>query len=305
MKPIHFHLILGLFALDACISSSAKSSGSYNMVPKALLATNYKSLSELNKILQFQYGAKTKNKDTLKSYVNVSYQFRNTSVNSYLESGIDQNQIIQTKESNFYKKLEFTIKYPSQVRHRKDYAKIYEIARRLEYKYGVGDVAFYDLALASVSKIKGSKIVNIPHKNFGEKGYINSINHITAQALITAIFSEKHADFIADVHERLNMPELTTGKFLKHQLKDTNNFPVDNYVDLINNEIGQELGNQLKKRYNISTQTYWTPNLLVSVLNDIQTYYSWSFKLNFGSFNYKEPLITNFCQKLNTVLTSS
>ncbi len=51
------------------------------------------------------------------------------------------------------------------------------------------------------------------------------------------------ADYIADLHERHHLPELTTlGKFTSAQLNDFNNSPLDNYVDMINNEWGQELG---------------------------------------------------------------
>ncbi|HAV26180.1 MAG TPA: hypothetical protein DCX01_08380, partial [Bacteroidetes bacterium] len=75
---------------------------------------------------------------------------------------------------------------------------------------------------------------------------------MTAQVLITALFSKEVADYIADVHELMSMPELTTGRFSDKQLHDTLNYPVDNYVDMLNNEIGQEIGLRLKEKYNLT-----------------------------------------------------
>ena len=86
-------------------------------------------------------------------------------------------------------------------------------------------------------------------EDLSEKGYLNTFNHITAQTFMTALFSEAVADFIADAHERGNLAELVTGHFSEEQLLDLQQGPVDNYVDMINNEYGQELGKALKAKY--------------------------------------------------------
>ena len=85
------------------------------------------------------------------------------------------------------------------------------------------------------NQISDEDYLNLSCEELSEKGYLNTFNHITAQAFMTSIFSERLADFIADVHELYNMPELITGDFTEQQLADFENGPVDNYVDMINN----------------------------------------------------------------------
>ena len=126
------------------------------------------------------------------------------------------------------------------------------------------------------NQISDEDYLNLSCEELSEKGYLNTFNHITAQAFMTSIFSERLADFIADVHELYNMPELITGDFTEQQLADFENGPVDNYVDMINNEWGQELGKVLGKKYGIDRHTIWTPQLLRDYLNDIQLYHSWA-----------------------------
>ena len=92
---------------------------------------------------------------------------------------------------------------------------------------------------------------------------------------------------------------MITGKFPEEEIKDLEEGPVDNYVDLINNEWGQELGKQLKKKYNINRETYWTPELLANYLNDIQSYYSWAFQIGFKPFRPEDEVIQRFSNKVN------
>jgi len=98
------------------------------------------------------------------------------------------------------------------------------------------------------------------------------------------------------------MPELTTGKFSEEQKTDTINFPVDNYVDLVNNEIGQELGILLSTKYHITRQTIWSKDLLCNFLNDIQDYYSWSFDIGFKAYQPNDKLILRYADKINQVI---
>jgi hypothetical protein len=139
-------------------------------------------------------------------------------------------------------------------------------------------------------------------EDLDEKGYLNSFNHITAQAFITSIYSERLADFIADVHELYNMPELVTGEFTNKQLADFVNGPVDNYLDMINNEWGQELGKVLDQKYKIDEGTFWTPFLLVDYLNDIQAYQGWAFGIGFKPFRADDNKIIQFAAKINKVI---
>ena len=158
------------------------------------------------------------------------------------------------------------------------------------------------MAKQSVGNISTPDRAYLNERDSSEKGYINSFNHITGQAIVTTCFSEEMADFIADVHELHNMSELTSGNFSIDQLNDVNNNPVDNYVDMINNEWGQELGKKLKVRYSITNKTEWTPELLANYLNDIQSYYSWAFRIGFRPFTIDDDVIKKFSNKINQVL---
>jgi hypothetical protein len=179
---------------------------------------------------------------------------------------------------------------------------IENLGRRRPWQFGKGDVAFYDLAEAMVQHIAAVDTIDMPARDLSEKGYLNTFNHITAQAFMTSIFSEELADFVADVHERFNMPELIAGHFTEKQLSDMETGPVDNYIDIINNEWGQELGKVLRKKYGLTKQTVWTPALLTAYLNDIQSYHSWAFQIGFTPFRSSDEKVIQFANKINTVL---
>ena len=183
-----------------------------------------------------------------------------------------------------------------------DLMRVYLLARRRGDIFGEGDMAFYDISQKIMANINDKDLSNMSPDDLGEKGYFNTFNHITAQSFMTSIFSEQLADFIADVHELKRLPELVTGKFTEEQILDLNEGPVDNYVDLINNEWGQELGKVLREKYGISDQTLCTPELLANYLNDIQSYYSWVFKFSFKPFRPSDVVVVKFSRKLNSVM---
>lgn len=108
------------------------------------------------------------------------------------------------------------------------------------------------MAEASVRHINTPNLAFLSVQDSLEKGYLNTFNHVTAQAIISSFFSEDLADLIGDLHERFYLPELTTGNFKESQLTDSINNPTDNYVDIINNEIGQKIGKALKDNYKIN-----------------------------------------------------
>ncbi|MFN0275736.1 MAG: hypothetical protein ACKVPJ_08330, partial [Chitinophagales bacterium] len=185
---------------------------------------------------------------------------------------------------------------------RKDLEKVFLLARLRPALFGEGDVAFFNIAQAQVKNINTRELAFVNANDSTEKGYLNTFNHITAQAFITSCFYEELADFVADAHERHHHPELILGKFTKEKLEDLAEGPVDNYVDVINNEWGQELGKQLKKKYQISIETYWTPELLSNYLNDMQSYYSWAFQIGFKPFMPGDEQVIKFSKKLNAVM---
>ena len=211
----------------------------------------------------------------------------------------------KAKTGNFLDQLQVLLNSPFAVTNRFELSKVNLLARRRTDLFGEGDPSFYDLAQTAVKNINTPDLAFMNARDSTEKGYLNSFNHLTAQAFITSCFSEQLADFVGDAHERYYHPELLTGKFSEKQLKDLGEGPVDNYVDLLNNEWGQELGKVLKEKYRISALTNWTPELLTNYLNDLQSYYSWAFQIGFEPISMQDELVVRFSQKLNVVLLSA
>ncbi|HJW27619.1 MAG TPA: hypothetical protein VJ508_00030, partial [Saprospiraceae bacterium] len=175
-------------------------------------------------------------------------------------------------------------------------------SRRKDLLFGEGDIAFYDLAATMVRHISPQDTAGLPAKDFTEKGFLNTFNHVMAQSFMTSLFSRSLADFVGDVHERSHLPELVSGRFTTKQLLDVDDGPVDNYLDIINNECGQELGQMLKSKYGINSYTHWTPELLRNYLNDIQAYHSWAFQIGFTPFRETDEMVIRFAAKINTVM---
>ncbi|MGB0850907.1 MAG: hypothetical protein ACPGTP_06655 [Bacteroidia bacterium] len=268
-------------------------------IPRPLLASRFNSLEELSQTVHIQYSDSLSS--STKKQAQITYSDQNTLLRNTLVDGLSQDDITKAKNGSIVDKISLTIKEPYAVRNRGQLGQVLTLARR-KYSLGPNDVAFFDLALALESNITNPYQAFIVSKDSSEKGYLNTFNHITAQAFITAIYSNDLADYIGDLHELKNMKELVTGRFSSEQLIDSLNNPIDNYIDLINNTIGQELGNYLKIKYNIRSSTKWSPELLSIILNDLQDYYSWSLKLRLRPFKATDDTIVRFSKKLNTVV---
>ena len=85
-------------------------------------------------------------------------------------------------------------------------------------------------------------------------------------------------------------------------LKDSINNPTDNYVDVINNQIGQKLGNTLKVKYGLNNKNKCTPALLNAYLNDLQSYYMRALELGMDNFRPNDEVVKRFSNKINTLL---
>ena len=262
----------------------------------ALLTTRFSSLEELKKVIKIEY--------TLEDVpqVSLTHSSNGQEVNSVIRSGISELDIINAKKGGFWDHVSLGLNSPYVVINRKDIMRVYLMARIRCNLFGEGDVAFYNISEAIVHNISDDDTAGINSRDLTEKGFINTFNHITAQALMTSVFSERLADFISDVHELRKLPELVTGKFTKEQINDIEEGPVDNYIDIINNEWGQELGKVLRKKYNISRETNWTPELLANYLNDVQSYYSWVFQIGFKPFRASDEIVIRFSGKINSLL---
>lgn len=262
----------------------------------ALLSTDFKSLDELKAVVQFEYIADKK------SLIRLTHFGNGKKVTSILKTGISERDFSEAKEGDYWKKFKLGLKTPYAFLKKNDLMRVYFLSRRTDSFFGEGDIAFYDLAETMVYNISDEDFMFLSSVQLSEKGYLNTFNHVTAQTFMTAIFSEKLADFIADIHERKNMPELIVGNFSEEQLWDLQNGPIDNYVDMINNEWGQELGKVLQKKYKINRNTNWTPQLLANYLNDIQSYFGWVFQIGFKPIKPEDEFVKRFASKLNYIM---
>lgn len=262
----------------------------------ALLGSRFESFEALKDVVHFEYITEPKKK------VIISYKCYGHEVVSILEEGISEKDFADAYRGNIFKKLVFAIKTPYGVLHRHDLTNFFVLSRRMLKYFGEGDVSFFDLAEAMMNNIYNEDLDPNFERDTGEKGYLNTFNHITSQALAAAIFSDKLADFLADVHERKKMPELITGEFTEDQINDLDEGALDNYIDIINNECGQKLGKELKAKYGITRHSEWTPELLSNFLNDIQSYGSWAFQVRIKPFSPEDEKIIRFSDKLNVLL---
>lgn len=271
----------------------------------ALLLTRFKSLAEFREVIAIQYAEDLGDSGGIrpgKPEVKLEYSSGGRVIASILKAGISQADFLKVRNGPLLGKVLLGLKCPYALMHRRKLTNIEHLSRRRPPLFGKGDAAFYDLAETMVRQISDEDLIDMSCEDIAEKGYLNTFNHITAQAFMTSIYSERLADFIADVHELYNMPDLITGSFTEKQLADFENGPVDNYLDMINNEWGQELGKVLGKKYGINRKTVWTPQLLKDYLNDIQLYHSGAFQIGFKPFRATDTMVIQFAAKINTVL---
>ena len=267
-----------------------------------LLLTRFKSLEELKRVVSFKYVSDSINEKGGVSEVQLVYQSGGTNVTSILKSGINEADFMRARDGDFWDRVRIGLRSPFAAVNRDNLVRIEHLGRKRPWLFGKGDVAFFHFAEKMVYNILDDDLQEMTSEDLSEKGYLNTFNHVMAQAFMTTIFSERIADFVADVHERHRMPELITGKFTDEQMKDLQDGPLDNYIDIINNEVGQELGKLLRKKYSIKRDTYWTPELLADYLNDIQSYHSWALQIGFEPFRPADEMVIFFASKINSVM---
>jgi hypothetical protein len=286
-------------------ASAGKAKPLYENINGALLGSRFQSLDELKTVIDITYvHVHASDDDTVhkNSKVLIKHCSNGCGVIAELAFGTSQNDISKANLGKTADKLAFITKSPYCVSIRKDLERIFLLARLRSELFGEGDVAFFNLAEAIVKNINTPALAFLHPRDTTEKGYLNTFNHITAQAFITSCFSEALADYVADAHERAYHPELIHGHFTEEKLHDLAEGPVDNYVDVINNEWGQELGKVLKEKHHITRETIWTPEVLTNYLNDIQAYYSWAFQIGFTPFQSEDEQIIKFSKKLTKVM---
>lgn len=294
--------INNLSNISLCTSSindDTTNAATYQSVRGALLGSRFRSLDELKSVIRIEYDS-TGPEDYA---VRVHHCSNGREMIAVLATGTSQGDFVKARYGGtLWDRVSLLFRCPFAVINRKDLQKIYALSRLRPEWFGGGDVAFFEIAASMVENINTPELAFRNPRDSTEKGYLNSFNHITAQAVITSCFSEELADFIADAHERYRHSELITGQFTEAQIADLNEGPVDNYVDLVNNEWGQELGKQLREKYRINSETNWTPELLADYLNDLQSYYSWAFQIGFKPFRPDDDEVRKFSNKINIVM---
>lgn len=229
--------------------------------------------------------------------ITLLYVSHGDTIISTLRRGVSQNDIIKVRDGSISDKITFSLEQPEVVASRIDLNKIYKLARRRPTLFGEGDVAFYDLAEMMLNNMRKTSINNQPSNHFSEYGYINTYNHVVAQALITIIYSDAIADSIACYHERIRFDELISP--VNHE--ELTQIHIDNYVDMVNNEIGQRLGLATSDFLMLDRNEKWDPQKLSRVLNLFQSYFSRHFQTSFEPFRPDEEEIIRFAQKINVV----
>ena len=268
----------------------------------ALLLTRFSSMEEFRKIVRIEYEGGASEGNAKNSRVRLVHTSGNKSVQSELRKGVSERDFVRARDSGFWARASLVFRSPYSVWNRKRLSRMYALSRRRGAVFGEGDAAFFDLAESMTAHIVRYDRERLTPKDLSDKGFINTFNHVIAQAFITSIYSEKLADLIADSHERFAMPELITGVFTEEQLSDIENGPVDNYLDIINNEWGQELGKQLREQFEISSRTTWNAELLAAYLNEMQRYFSWAFEIGFSPFYPTDEVVVRFSEKINVVM---
>lgn len=286
-------------ACAASVGDDTSSAAAYKTMRGALLGTRFSSLDDLKTVIRIEYDSTAPGEYV----VRVRHCCGDKAVTAVLATGISQGDFSKARYSGtVWDRLALLYRCPYAIRNRKDLEKIYTLSRWRPELFGEGDLAFYDIAKASAGHINTPELAFKNVRDSTDKGYLNTFNHVTAQAFMTTCFSEELADFVGDSHERYRHPELITGKFSDAQLADLGEGPVDNYVDLINNEWGQEIGKQLREKYGIRRETNWTPELLADYLNDLERYYSHAFQIGFEPFRPDDAEVVRFSGKINAVM---
>ncbi len=311
MSKIKYFILLSFILLLSCreaspsteVANHPKSIVCQSTFKGALLNTRFSSFDEFKTNIQIDYFNQDAPWYSLKKpCVKVSHVSHGKLVTSELYAGRTDDDLRNFQHLNILGKVKFVFTMPSILYYGNDFRRVWYLGRRRSNVFGAGDVAFYDIALAMVENINPSDVEEMTEKDLSEKGLINTFNHINGQALITSLFSESFADYVADLHERNNLNEMIKGEFTQLQIEDLENGPVDNYGDLINNEWGQELGKALKNKYNISKSTKWTTSLVADYLNSVQAYYAWAFQINFEPIKETDELIVKLAPKLNRIM---
>jgi hypothetical protein len=159
----------------------------------ALVSTRFRSYDELRAAIGITHYPKRR--DTVRkaaSGVGLTHCSNGLEVVSILRSGVSEKDFVAARDGGFWDRISLVFKSPYAVIHRKALQKVSILARRRPDVYGEGDPAFYDLSEHIMAHIVEDDLPKLDSLDLAsEKGYFNTVNHITAQVFMTALFFGK------------------------------------------------------------------------------------------------------------------
>jgi len=270
---------------DASPDAGAGGAGSG---PRPLLASNYKTLDDLKKDVAIEYGD---------GYVMVRHGGRE----NYLKmSTFTQKEVTEARDAwdkgDKSKAGKLLGKNLSLAWDLKDNEDAMHGIFTLGQKNPEG-VTLNTVAKAMLGNLKGNA-----SKSAGEQEALKSMFlHVHGQALITSLWGSQVADISGDIHER-DQEALITGKFEGMSSQQMNGV-IDNYVDLVNNMYGQDLGERLKDQFKITKETKWTDQLTADYFTAVQDYLGETHGLTFKNFDTNSKEVKAFTRLLNGLNT--
>src|SRR5687768_2841509 len=148
---------VGTHECSSPMSSDSSMKVTYKIIKGALLSTRFNSLEELKTVVQIEYFNNNTATDSVihkGCKVRLSHCSSGREVIGVLVAGVTQGDIYKALYSeNVVDRFSLLFSSPYAIGKRKDLEKIYTISRWRPEWFGEGDLAFFDIAKASVENI--------------------------------------------------------------------------------------------------------------------------------------------------------
>ena len=265
-------------------TNTPKKNDVYESLP--LVATNYKSIKSLKKILYIKYYND-------KSF-SISYIVNGMIIEHRFSKGYADNELAIIRNSDLGTQAKSILSEPLLV--------IYKSALETMFicAYTKENEAKTSMLAISFEIAKKLKISNFLKTD--DRALPNTIRHILSGVVLSMFHGEDSVNFVMDIHERhkkidngviFDIDEcefLRTGKFKNAEEEKS---AIDNYIDIINNQIGGKLGSKLRNKYQkiINNTNGWTLEESANFLNDFLYYLKQSLKYDYNEFKTTEEIV--------------
>jgi hypothetical protein len=269
---------------------------------KPLIASDYKNLKALKQVIDIRNipattvtlpGEDHRPPRTFQipARVAVSYPKAGlTDINELSESTVTQAELKAAAAGGFLDKAAVALAHPELVWFKSDLEAIEKLSFVKKNTAGSAIGHVTDAMLTHIKPPAKSKAAS--------EGRQNMLLHVFGQAVITTLFGRAAADLAGDIHER-DMASLISGAITPAEAKGA----IDNYVDLINNVYGQQLGAQLATSVGVGVGggTTWDPALTTEYLNAAQRWISREMGWKMSDFTVSDSVVVKFTALLNEV----